>query len=129
MGLISRVSSRTYRKKHAMGLECKIRIGNGRSSKGTVAIKTNKSGNKFLLFKNTGGKYLEEFKKGTEIKHRFIEQGKLTFNFKFAQPPMVVFLEGSSLQKLSLLLKQLKSDSSLTQNLTKDKKLAEVLQE
>lgn len=112
-----------------MTLECKIRIGNGRTSKGTVAIKTNKTGNKFMLFKNTGGKYLEEFRVGTEIKNRFMDQGKITFNFKYAQPPMVVFLEGSSMQNLNKLIKQLKSEASVSQRLSKDKKVAEVLQE
>lgn len=112
-----------------MTLECKIRIGNGRTSNGTVAIKTNKTGNKFMLFKNTGGKYLEEFRVGTEIKNRFMDQGKITFNFKYAQPPMVVFLEGSSMQNLNKLIKQLKSEASVSQRLSKDKKVAEVLQE
>lgn len=112
-----------------MALECKIRIGNGRTSKGTVAIKTNKTGSKFMLFKNTGGKYLEEFRVGTEIKNRFMDQGKITFNFKYAQPPMVVFLEGSSMQNLNKLIKQLKSEASVSQRLSKDKKVGEVLQE
>jgi len=82
-----------------------------------------------MLFKNTGGKYLEEFRVGTEIKNRFMEQGKITFNFKYAQPPMVVFLEGSSMQNLNKLIKQLKSEASVSQRLSKDKKIGEVLQE
>merc|ERR1711881_312444 len=112
MGLISRVSSRTYR--DFMSIECKIRIGNGHLSRGSVAIKTANSGKKYLKFVNTSSNFLGEFSDATEVKGRFIEAGRLTFNFKAHTPPMVVFLEGSTLQKLNGLLRKIRSSASVS---------------
>jgi len=112
-----------------MSVECKLRIGNGAPSRGSIAIKTANSGKKFLKFVNTSTNVLCEFDPATEVKSRFIDRGKLTFNFANKTPPLVVFVEGSTLQKLNTLLKKLRSDASVTTKVKTAKEVARVTQE